>query len=503
MQYFSFLDDRQVQQVHDASLAILGDVGLVVRNAKAQRRFAEHGASVDFDSGLTRLSPAVIQRYLALVPPTITLRGRDARCDVTFPRAAPVIATASSAPDLVDPVSGLTRRARSDDIARIAHLVNALPGFDVFSISTLADDAPAGQFSLSRFYPALKNCMKPVRTSVIDQREAEQVIRLGELIAGSREAYLERPFINFGYCAIVSPLTMDFDSTEMLMYFAENGITAYGTVAPMGGMSTPFSFAGMLTLMNAEWIAAAVLAQMSRPGTAQIYNFLPVFADLRTGAYASGAIEVGMMNAAVSQMARFYNVPSGGYLGLTNSKLSDAQAGFEKGMSPLMGAMAGTDFIVMGGLLDALMSFDFGQLVIDEEIALMVKQVRKGFDFSAESLALDEIRQTGPAGIFAGNPQTLAHMTSTTFMPQLADRKIRTQWAQEGATSIHQRAMDKALDILAAPNPAALDASVDARIRAACEGLVAGDSVLPEGWQRRTAAPLALRGRRVNHRRAA
>jgi trimethylamine--corrinoid protein Co-methyltransferase len=159
------------------------------------------------------------------------------------------------------------------------------------------------------------------------------VIRLGELIAGSKEAFWQRPFINFGYCAIVSPLTMDFDSTETMMYFAENGITAYGTIAPMGGLSTPLSLPGMLTIMNAEWLAAATLAQMSRAGTAQIYNFLPVFADMRDGAYAPGAIEIGMMNSAVCQMARFYNVPAGGYLGLSNSKLADAQSGFEKGMS--------------------------------------------------------------------------------------------------------------------------------------------------------------------------
>ncbi len=405
---------------------------------------------------------------------------------MTFPRQSPVVATASSAPDIIDPATGMTRRARSDDIARIAHLVNELPGFDVFSISTLADDAPAGQFSLSRFYPALKNCLKPVRTSVMDRREAEQMIQLGELIAGSKEAYRARPFINFGYCAIVSPLTMDFDSTEMLMYFAENDITAYGTIAPMGGLSTPFSLAGMLTLMNAEWLAAAVLAQMSKPGTAQIYNFLPVFADMRSGAYASGAIEIGMMNAAVCQMARFYNVPSGGYLGLTNAKLSDAQSGFEKGMSPLMGALAGVDFIVMGGLLDALMSFDFGQLVIDDEIAQMVKHVRKGFGFSHEALGFDEIRQAGPAGMFAGNAQTLARMTTATYMPQLADRKAREQWAQEGASTIHQRAMDKALDILSTPNAAALDSAVDARIHAAFEGLVRGDSFVPRGMGAQT-----------------
>ncbi|MBL6933478.1 MAG: trimethylamine methyltransferase family protein [Rhodospirillales bacterium] len=502
MQYFSFLKSDEINYVHEASLEILEEVGLLVRNEKARNRFAEHGARVDHETERVHIPATIVEKYRAMVPPTMTLRGRDPACDITFPRKMPVVATASSAPDIVDPVTGKARRATSDDIARIAHLINELPGFDMFSISTLADDAPPDQFSLSRFYPALKNCNKPCRTSVTDVREVRQILKLGELIAGSREAYDERPFINFGYCSIVSPLTMDFDSTEMLMYYAENDITAYGTIAPMGGLSTPLSLSGMLTLMNAEWLAAATLAQMSKAGTAQIYNFLPVFADMRDGAYAPGAIEIGMMNAAVCQMARFYNVPAGGYLGLTNSKIADAQSGFEKGMSPLLGAMAGVDFIVMGGLQDALMSFDFGQALIDNEIALMIKRVREGFDFSKESVSLEEIKATGPAGIFAATPQSLERMHTATFLPELADRKLREQWEQEGSSSIHQRAMNKALEILSTPNSAALDPTVDARIRAEFEGLVAGDSAPPDGW-----SPIQIgsseptRARRKNRRR--
>lgn len=482
MQFFSYLENSDIKYVHESSLEILEEVGLLVRNEKARNRFAEHGCHVDHETEMVRMPSAVVEKYRTMAPPTFTFHGRDPALDVTFPRKHPVIAPCGSAPDIVDPVTGIARRATSHDVANIAHMVNELPGFDIFSISVLADDAPPGHFSLSRFYPALKNCKKPVRTSVLDVDEAKQILKLGELIAGSKEAFWERPFINFGYCSIVSPLTMDFDSTETLMFFAEAGVPAYGTIAPMGGISTPLSLSGMLTIMNAEWLAACVLAQMSKAGTEQIYNFLPVFADMRDGAYAPGAIENGMMISALCQMARFYNVPSGGYLGLTNSKIPDAQAGFEKGMSPLLGAVSGVDFIVMGGQQDALMSFDFGQLAIDNEIAQMIKKVRSGFGFSKESASLEEIKATGPAGMFAAHPVTLERMHTATFMPELADRKLREQWVDEGASTIQQRALNKALEVLSTPNSAAFDPDVDTRIHAEFEGMVSGDSILPEGW---------------------
>ena len=104
--------------------------------------------------------------------------------------------------------------------------------------------------------------------------------------------------------------------------------------------------------------------------------------------------------------------------------------------------------------------------------------------------------------MFAANPATLERMHTATFMPELADRKLREQWAQEGSSTIRQRAMDKALDILSNPNAAALDEEVDARIRAAFDGLVKGDSVLPEGWTREHASTAPTRARRINRRRA-
>ena len=97
MQYFSFLEDSALDRIHEASLEILEEVGLLVRNKKARARFAEHGAIVDEANERVRIPSDVVMRYLKRVPPTITLRGRDPKFDVTFPRKLPVVATASSA----------------------------------------------------------------------------------------------------------------------------------------------------------------------------------------------------------------------------------------------------------------------------------------------------------------------------------------------------------------------------------------------------------------------
>lgn len=470
------LTAEQVSRVHEASLEILEDVGLLVRNQEARARFAEHGCSIDSETHIVKFPRAVVERYRQAFRPTFTFHGRDPRLDRTIPNDGPLVVTGSSAPNILDPKTGQVRRSRSDDIARIAYLVNELPGYDIFSISVTADDAPPGQFHLSRFYPALKNCLKPVRGSAPAMEELENILRLGALIAGGEDAFWERPFITFQYTAVVSPLTMDVESTEKLMRYAERQIPSYGVPAPNAGVTAPLTLMGTLALCNAEFLAQSVLVQMSRPGTPLVYEPLPTVADVRTGAYAPGAIETGILTMGVAQMARYYNVPSGGLVGLTNAKLNDAQSGFETGMSALVGQLAGLDLLAMGGLLDALMVFDFAKAVIDNEIALMLKRVRRGLEFSEDNLALDVISDVGPGGMFLDHRHTLKQMRSTPFLPEIADRRPRDRWQTDGAEDAGARAMRRVRDILTRDNPAVFSPDVDAQIRAEFKDLVSGDA---------------------------
>ena len=480
MTFATLLTQEQVERIHEASLEVLENVGLLVRLEAARDLFAKHGCKVDSESQMVTFPRAVVEKYRALIPPKFTFRGRDPKFDRTIPDDRPILVTGSSAPDIIDPVTGRERRARSDDIARIAHLVNELPAYDVFSVSTLADDAPEGQFTLARLYPALKYCMKPIRSTTKDMEDAHTIMRMLFAIAGSEAAYMERPFVTHHYCPVVSPLTMDHLSTEAVMYFSEKGLPVYPSIVPNAGLTSPMSMAGTLAQGNAEFLAAAILMQMVREGTPTIYASLPTVADMRTGAYASGGIECGMLHMAFAQIAHFYNVPSGGYIGLTNSKVNDAQTGYETGMSVVAGLLGGADMFNTGGLIDALKTFDFAKAVIDDEIFTMLKRMKRGINFSEDELALEVIAQVKPGGSFLMSPHTVKRMKTEAILTKLGDREARSIWEKKGASDTHSRAMKRANEIFAKASTAVFSDEVEGRIRAEFLNLIPGILEMPK-----------------------
>jgi trimethylamine--corrinoid protein Co-methyltransferase len=472
MSFATLLTPQQVERVHEASLEILAEVGLKVRHEPARALFKQHGCIVEEER--VKFPPAVVEKYRRMYPSSFTFHGRDPKFVKTIPQDSPVIVTASSAPDIMDPLTGQERRATSADIAQIAHLINELPGYDVFSISTLADDAPPQQFTISRLYPALKYCLKPIRVTTTDMKDTLSVMEMVYTVAGGKDAYREHPFLTHHYCPVVSPLTMDHLSTENVMFFAREGLPVYPTIVPNAGLTSPMSMAGTVVQGNAEFLAAATLMQMCREGTPLIYATLGTVADMRSGAYASGGIECGMLHMAYAQMAHFYHVPCGGYIGLTNSKLNDAQAGYETGMSAVAGLLAGMDMFNIGGLIDALKTFDFAKAVIDDEIAQMMKRLKRGISFSEEDLALDLIREIGPGGSFITAKHTINRMKTEAVMTKIADRDARTIWEKKGALDIHARAMNRARDIMKQNTAALLPPETEEKLRARFPGMVSG-----------------------------
>jgi trimethylamine--corrinoid protein Co-methyltransferase len=261
-----------------------------------------------------------------------------------------------------------------------------------------------------------------------------------------------------------------------MIYLTERDLPCYTTVAPNAGMTAPMTLLGTLTLGNAEFLAVAILKQMVKPQSPNIYASLSTVADMRTGSYAPGGIETGILQMAHSQMAHFYNVPSGGYIGLSGAHCNDAQSGYETGMNITAAMLGRTHMFNTGGLLSSLMAFDYAKAVIDAEMGLMLKRLKRGLEFSEQNLALDVIAEAGHGGSYLELAHTLENMRNAALTPGVATRQMRGQWEDGGRPDANTTALQHAARILSRDNPAVFSADVDRKIRERFRDLVAGDA---------------------------
>jgi trimethylamine--corrinoid protein Co-methyltransferase len=126
--------------------------------------------------------------------------------------------------------------------------------------------------------------------------------------------------------------------------------------------------------------------------------------------------------------------------------------------------LAGVNVIYGLGMLEMGVTLDFGQLVLDNEFAGMIKHVLNGIPVNDETLALDVIHAVGPFKDFLGTKHTLKHMSSQS-QPKLLDRRRRPNWEELGKTDVYQRACEKAREILETHQPEPLPDSVLTEIR--------------------------------------
>ncbi len=458
------LSEDGIEAIHEASLQVLAEVGIVCGHPEALALFQEAGARIE--GGRVYIAGQTVAAALAKAPKEVTLCGRDAKHDLRLGGTRVHMGTGGAALNVVDPETDQVRSGRLADIARLALLVDNLDYIDFFVRPTEPQDLPSQLADVNKYYAALYNTTKHVMSGVNDAAGMKQVVELGSIVAGAREKLRERPFVSFICCWMVSPLRIDPHSTELLLRAIEHDMPVVMSTAPMAGTTSPMTLAGTLVQSNAELLSGMVLAQAARPGAKALYGAVPSMSNLRDGSYLGGGPEFGMLNAAAAQMAQFYGLPIYNSAGLTESKCSDIQAGYEKAFSVLQAALAGANYIHhSAGMLEAMSTISYEQYVIDNEILGMARRCVEGIDTSEEALAVESIRRVGPGGNYLTDELTLDRMRSEIYNPTLSNRGSRAQWQAEGRPNIVAVARAKALHIIASTEPPGFAEDVDRRIR--------------------------------------
>ena len=130
--------------------------------------------------------------------------------------------------------------------------------------------------------------------------------------------------------------------------------------------------------------------------------------------------------------------------------------------------MAGANLIYGLGMIEMGMTIDYGQMVMDNEFARMIKYLVQGIPVNDETLAVDVIKEIGVGKDFLSHASTYKHMR-TQSQPKLIDRRMREDWQAAGSTDIYQRALEEARYILENHKPDPLPDDVMAAIRSIVE----------------------------------
>ena len=222
--------------------------------------------------------------------------------------------------------------------------------------------------------------------------------------------------------------------------------------SPAAGATSPITLAGTLVQQNAEALMGIVLTQLVNPGSPVFYSAVPVTMDMRTMSFLMGSIESGLMNAAITQMAHFYRVPCYITVGVTDSKLPDAQAAHESATTAMLAGLAGGNFIHEAfGMLDSAMTASYAQYIIDNDIIGSCLRTLRGIEINSDTLAYEVIARVGPGGHYLSDDHTVKYMRTENYLPRTSDRQQYQRWFDAGARDSWNRAEDIALKMLETP----------------------------------------------------
>ena len=396
------LKSEQVERIHQASLAILIDPGIICFNRRATEVFGDHGAEVlpvkqgSAACWLLKIPEKIISDAVQAAPKVIKLGARDENNCLILDGREPRVrfASGSEANNWLD-VDVETFISKSDPgievempmfriekgtidrLARAAHLCEHLDNWDSFlrTVNIQDDDITDDNKDVNKFFASLNNTTKHVMSGLTQLSKLEDVVRMAKIIAGGEDRLKANPIISFITCVVKSPLQLVDDTTQKAIEIAMRGIPLVVSSSPQGGSTAPIREEGMVAQINAEILVGIALCQLVNEGAPVLYGSVPVRADMLNLYDSYGAPEFNQYNIDCVQMARYYGLPCYSTGGISDVKVPGIQASVERLFSHILVTLAGPQYLHYAfGLLERTNTFCPIQAVLDDTHIDMVKR---------------------------------------------------------------------------------------------------------------------------------
>jgi trimethylamine--corrinoid protein Co-methyltransferase len=481
------LSPALIAQILDEAFALLLDPGVRIHNQDALHLLAEAGAQVDFERQIACIPEKIVRRALYSTPAEFWLYDLDGQPRVHYGADRVHFDPGSSGVSLLADEYGQQRSPTTADFIRFVKLVETLPGLDAQSTAFVCRDIAEGIGDLYRLYLALNYMCKPIITGAFTVPGWWAMYEMLVAVAGSDTQLASQPLAVFDVCP--SPPLLWSDLTcQNLIDCARKGLPAQLISMPLAGMTCPVTLASAVVQHTAESLSGITISQLAKPGARLVWGGAPAASDMRTGATPMGDVNTWLIDYAYTQIGKSLDLPTHTYMGSSDAKVLDFQAGLESMGGTMLAALAGINMISGAGMIDYLRCQSFEKLVLDAELIGMVKRLARGVEAHEDPIALDKMRQSAHRADFLAKPHTLKWFQKELYIPtELIDRSPLEAWQKKGSAqgkypeTIFQRASHRVEKLLAAYQPNRLDEKMRAELRriTECEARKYGMQDLP------------------------
>ena len=464
---FNPLSPEGIAAVHGVACELLAETGLSEAPASAVQLVEAAGGRVS-DTDRLLFPRSLVELAINGLSRDFTLHGRAENTDLVLEQNKVYVGTGGASPQIFDMQSGRYRESSLSDLYDAARLVDTLTHVHFFSRPLVARDmADIRRLDVNTAYASLMGTEKHVFTSASNGQSVRDIATICYQLAGSKAAFLKRPFLTLNVNHAVPPMRFDSDAVEVLIEAVRCGIPLSVNTFGQLGASSPVTIAGCVAQTTAETLAGMVLAWLVDEQAKAVFGPRPMITDLRTGAMAGGCGEQAMLTAAATQMARHYGLPSSTIAGATESKIPDAQSGYEKCLSVAQTVQAGANIVTQScGAQASPMGISFEALVVDNDMLGCILRATNPVDINPETLSARNIGAVARgAGHFLGEADTYARMHSDFLYPGIADRSVIDVWEAAGGHDIRHVAAAHAREVLKNHHPRYIDSGSDTILR--------------------------------------
>ena len=471
-----------VNRVLDEAFQLLMEPGIKVQSPEAKELLLAAGAKPDADPLVVHVPESLARQALESVPHEFFLHNRAGEPVVRYGGDAVHFDPGSSGVHVLDPETLEHRSSYTADLVRVVKVAEMLPQYDAQSTAIVCNEVPKEVGDLYRLYLVLLYSAKPVVTGAFSTKTTQVMFDMLAIMTGGRQALAEKPLAVFDVCP-TPPLIWSNFASQNLMDLARAGVPAEIVSMPLAGAGAPVTLAGSVVQHAAECISGMTIHQLARSGAPIVWGGAAAIFDMRQGTTPMGAVESAMIDAAYAQVGKSLGFPTHTYLGASDAKIVDAQAGLESGVSAMIGALAGINMISGAGMLDFLACISPEKLVVDAEAVSMAKRMVAGIQVQTETLATAFFEGINFKADFLKQKATRQLFAKEQYLPSpVIDRGSIRAWQQGGSLDTFARARVRTEKLLSEYQQPPMPAGQERELRGMVEGLArqAGMDHLPE-----------------------